>query len=65
MYMAEIIDLKERVVEKERLIWTCDCGNCSFIIYSDGSLDCAECDAPQSVDAHYYTVKRWTRKKRD
>jgi hypothetical protein len=56
--MTNIIDLKERVAEKERFVWMCDCGNCSFIIYSDGSLDCAECDAPQNEDAHYYTVKR-------
>ena len=61
----KVVDLRERVEETEPMIWMCDCGNCSFTICANGAVECAECNTPQGVDAHYQAVARWTRKERD
>ena len=58
-----VVCLKKEVEKKEPLIWLCNCGNGSFTIYQDGSLQCAECDTWQNdVVEHRAVVKRWTRK---
>lgn len=60
--MSEVIDLKQRAEETERMIWKCDCGNCSFFLYADGEIGCVDCEATQSDTGHYQAIKRWTRK---
>ncbi len=58
----EVISLRKHAEETEPMIWLCGCGNGSFTIYASGYIECAACDASQSVDAHYQAVARWTRK---
>ena len=65
--MSEIINFIDHTLEKsENVIWVCDCGNCSFLIYQDGRLECSDCGELQNgCDAHYQTMRKWTRKKRE
>jgi hypothetical protein len=63
-FMA-VVNLREHAEENEPMVWMCDCGNCSFTIFASGAVECAECNTPQTVDAHYQAVARWTRKARD
>jgi len=60
-----VVDLRNHAEENEPMIWMCDCGNCCFTIYVDGTTVCTDCNAPQSTDAHYQTVARWTRKHKE
>lgn len=47
----------------EELIWKCDCGNSSFLIYASWALECADCGCMASgVNEHYQTLRRWVRK---
>ena len=58
-----VIDFQKAAEKIEPMIWTCICGNCSFYIYVDGSIECAKCDTFQSnVTEHYQAIRRWTRK---
>ncbi len=58
-----VINFNEEVEKIEPLIWKCDCGNCSFMIHSNGNLECAECNKDHShVTEHMQTVRKWTRK---
>ena len=59
-----VVSLREHAEETEPMLWMCDCGNCAFMVYASGELECSECNAPQSHDAHYQTVAKWTRKVR-
>lgn len=61
--MTQVINFRKAVEERERLIWKCNCGNCSFILYEDGDLECAECNEFQNgVTEHLKTIRKWTRK---
>ncbi len=62
--MENVVSFVKEVEKKEPLIWMCDCGNCGFRLYEDGSVSCCECDKPQNYTEHYYTVSKWTRKVR-
>jgi len=59
-----VVDLREHAEETEPMLWMCDCGNGSFTIYASGDVSCAACDTPQTVDAHYQAVARWTRREK-
>lgn len=61
--MNKILNFNEEAEKKEPLIWRCDCGNCAFMIYENGDLECTDCGALQNgVTEHYMTIRKWTRK---
>lgn len=57
-----VTDFRKHVEENEPMLWMCDCGNCAFSIYANGSVQCCKCDTMQTVDSHYQHVAKWTRK---
>jgi len=58
-----VVNFNKVVEEREPLIWLCNCSNGSFVIYQNGSVQCAECDKwHDDVIEHKAVVKRWTRK---
>lgn len=59
--MSEVIDFNEKSKELEELLWSCDCGNCSFKIYEHGDIECAECGRMAMGDCELIVAK-WTRK---
>ena len=62
--MNSIIDFQKEAESRERLIWKCECGNHSFLIYEDGELECANCGKfHKNVTAHKQTIRKWTRKR--
>ena len=58
-----VINFIKKAEELEPMVWVCDCGNCSFLIYMNGNLECAECNSFVSdVTEHYQAIRKWTRK---
>lgn len=60
--MTDIIDFNKKAAEKEPLIWQCNCGNCAFLIYENGDIECSDCDSIQNGIDVYQVVRKWTRK---
>jgi len=61
--MENVIDFRNKAEEQEPMVWMCDCGNCSFLILSNGEIECAECGTMASdCIEHKQTVRKWTRK---
>lgn len=60
-----IINFQEEAEKREPLIWRCNCGNCAFMLYEDGKVECSECNTfHHEIVEHYTVVRKWTRKKR-
>ena len=58
-----VLEFNKEAEKLEPLIWRCDCGNCSFLIFENGQLECAACGTDHSnVTEHYQTIRKWTRK---
>lgn len=43
-------------------IWRCDCGNCAFVLYENGGVECSECGEMQVGDVVYTIPRRCTRR---
>ena len=56
--MGDIVSLSK----PERRVWVCDCGCSTFLLLSDGTAECAACDAPADVDGSGWS--KWTAESR-
>ena len=60
--MSKIVDFRNEAEKLERCVWKCDCGNCSFMLYDDGGIQCADCEAFQNDTGHEVAIAKWTKK---
>lgn len=59
-----VIDFQKEVEKIEPMIWKCNCGNCAFLLYINGMIECSDCGTCQNgLTEHYQVVRKWTRKK--
>lgn len=59
---GKIIDFKKESIDRGDIIWKCNCGNASFILYENGGVECAECNNFQTGIEQDITIRHWTRK---
>ncbi len=57
---AEIIELRKKAEEKDGMIWRCGCGDCAFIIYDNGAIECVDCNAFQRHETLTPIARRWS-----
>jgi len=65
--MSDVVEFRGASVETQDpddLVWKCDCGNCAFLIYASGAVECSDCGIfhdmyDASVQA---TLRQWVKK---
>jgi len=61
--MTDVVDFYKKAREISDLVWQCKCGNCCFMFYENGGIQCTACDQFQDDAPKSLVVARWTEKK--
>ena len=40
------------IFSKDRYLYQCACGNCAFMLYEDGGIECSDCEVAVPDNVH-------------
>jgi len=55
--MSDVVDF----LSAERMVWSCECGNQSYYIYDNGSVECVFCESIQDEEVTMCVPRKLTR----